>query len=1166
MNEAALFELVLKTPDAERELLLARACAGNAELRQRVQGMLLAHEESEELQGAVPGQAAGTEATSGFVATSNYTSTDPLPGMVIAGRYTLEQRIGEGGMGEVWIAKQSEPVKRKVALKLIKAGMDSKSVVQRFEQERQALAMMDHPNIAKVLDGGLTANRRPFFVMELVNGLSLTRFCDEAKLSIRERLEIFVPICQSVQHAHQKGIVHRDLKPSNILVINIDGKPTPKVIDFGVAKATSGRLTEDSLSTQFGAVVGTLEYMSPEQAGFTGEDIDTRADIYSLGVILYELLTGLRPIDARRLKKAAMVEMIRIIKEEEPSKPSTRLSTDESAPSLAALRHAEPKKLSAMLRGELDWVVMKCLEKQRERRYETANGLARDIQRYLANEPIEAKPPSAGYRLRKLISRNRGKVIAAGLVALALVGGIIGTTWGLLEAQRQKVLAEVARDSETKRAESEARERLRAEKAEAQAKKRADELEQVAEFQSKQFEGIDVPLTGVRLRNDLLDKVKAAGVKANLKPEENAKRVAEAERVIAGADFAGMAVKTLEQNVFVPALSAIEKEFTAQPLVQARLQQSLAVIIRELGLYDLAVAPQQAALATRRGQLGEDHPDTLESIRSMSSLLRMQGKVKEAEPLLLQALEGYRKVCGPEDPRTLLCENLVAVLRSVQGRWEEQAKLHAASLEKHRRVLGEEHKETLDLMSGLGSALTNAGKFDEAEKILLKTYESFLRTKGAEDRGTLVVANNLGALYYGMDRMKDAERYYRIAVEGLQRTMSDLHPQMIAATDNMGAVLMRLDRLEEAIVYTSQALRSRRLLFGEDHLQTLRSVHNMAVMYRAQKNLVEAEANYRKAYEGFRRLLGPDRPDTLIVASNFAIALRDQKKYEEAEKLFRMVIERRTATLGAKHASTIAGVNNLAELLDQTSRYDEKLRLLIENEPSARAAYTGSQRKSLGDYLSRLGDTYLRVNKYPESDAALKEAYTLLLPGYGPTSDATMLCRDRQITLYRRWHAAEPGKGHDAQADAMIEEAVKTTQTQLAETRTKASADNLALSSALAKAGTRLLKLKRYVEAEPILRECLTIREKTQPTVWQTFNTSSMLGEALLGQKKYTDAETLLLKGYAGLKEREQTLLNTILPEAIDRLIELYTATNKPEEVKKWQAEKEKLTKQPVKK
>src|SRR5580700_10539480 len=337
-------------------------------------------------------------------------------------------------MGEVWVAKQTEPVQRKVALKLIKTGMDSKAVLARFEQERQALALMDHPNIARVLDGGLTPTGQPFFVMELVNGLPLTRFCDEAKLTPKERLELFVPICQAVQHAHHKGIVHRDLKPANILVTMIDGKPVPKVIDFGVAKATSGRLTDESMSTQFGSVVGTLEYMSPEQAGFSAEDIDTRADIYSLGVILYELLTGLRPIDAKRLRTAALTEMIRIIREEEPSKPSTRLSTDDALPSLAAMRQTEPRKLMSMLRGELDWVVMKCLEKQRDRRYETASGLARDIQRYLADEAVEARPASAAYRFSKFLRRNKRPVLAASVVLLVLIGGIVGTTLGMIQA------------------------------------------------------------------------------------------------------------------------------------------------------------------------------------------------------------------------------------------------------------------------------------------------------------------------------------------------------------------------------------------------------------------------------------------------------------------------------------------------------------------------------------------------------------------------------------------------------------------------------------------------------------------------------------------------------------------------------------------------------------
>ena len=454
MTEESLFLAALERTDPEvRRAFLDQACAGDADLRRRMDLLLAAF-------------AAGKDKLEPPAADPLLTTPETSqlsPDTLIAGRYKLLKLIGEGGMGEVWVAKQTEPVQRKVALKLIKPGMDSRQVIARFEAERQALAMMDHPNIAKVLDGGLTGDGRPFFVMELVNGLPLTRFCDEAKLTPRDRLELFVPVCQAVQHAHQKGIVHRDLKPSNILITLYDGKPVPKVIDFGVAKATGGKLTEESLSTQFGAVIGTLEYMAPEQAGFSALDVDTRADIYSLGVILYELLTGLRPFDSGRLRKAALDELIRIIREEEPPRPSTRLSTDESLPSLAAVRQTEPKRLMALMRGELDWVVMKCLEKDRNRRYETASGLARDIQRYLHDEPVEARPPSAGYRLQKFVRRHRSLAATLGAVFITLSVAVFGTALGLIEARRQRDAAEAAERTAKDERDATDKERRRAE-------------------------------------------------------------------------------------------------------------------------------------------------------------------------------------------------------------------------------------------------------------------------------------------------------------------------------------------------------------------------------------------------------------------------------------------------------------------------------------------------------------------------------------------------------------------------------------------------------------------------------------------------------------------------------------------------------------------------------
>jgi serine/threonine protein kinase len=438
MTEESIFLGALEKKDpAERAVYLDTVCGKDKALRHAVEQLLIAHEKLSPLdRPAFPAISAPTA------------EFEPFTVGVRIGPYTLVQRLGEGAMGSVWVTQQSEPVKRKVALKVIKAGMDSKSIVNRFEHERQTLALMDHPNIARVFDGGMTADGRLFFVMELVNGLPLNKFCDEARLTPRQRLDLFVPICQAVQHAHQKGIVHRDLKPSNILVTLYDGRPVPKVIDFGVAKALAGKLIDESLTTQFGTAVGTLEYMAPEQAGFSALDIDTRADIYSLGVILYELLTGLIPIDSKRLRQAGLHEMNRILKEVEPPRPSTRLSSDSSSPSLAAVRQMEPKHLTALLRGELDWIIMKCLEKSRDRRYQSANALARDVQRYLADEPVEARPPSFRYRAGKFFRRNKGTVLMAAVVTLLLVGGIIGTTLGMLDAiHHEEIAVKVADDS-----------------------------------------------------------------------------------------------------------------------------------------------------------------------------------------------------------------------------------------------------------------------------------------------------------------------------------------------------------------------------------------------------------------------------------------------------------------------------------------------------------------------------------------------------------------------------------------------------------------------------------------------------------------------------------------------------------------------------------------------
>jgi serine/threonine protein kinase/WD40 repeat protein len=484
----SIFDAAIEHPSPqERAAFLDSACGTNAELRQRIEALLRAHEKA-------GGFLQERMMTSSPVATVALPGT-AIPGSVI-GPYKLIEQIGEGGMGTVWMAQQTEPVRRVVALKLIKPGMDSRQVIARFEAERQALALMDHPNIARVLDGGTTKGEtggaskgepggvspgRPYFVMDLVKGVPITQYCDEHRLTPRQRVELFLPVCQALQHAHQKGIIHRDLKPSNVLVALYDGKPVPKVIDFGVAKAAGQQLTDKTLVTGFGAIVGTLEYMSPEQAEINQLDIDTRSDIYSLGVLLYELLTGSPPFSRTKLEKAGMLEMLRVIREQEPSKPSTKLSTAEGLPTLAANRGTEPAKLTSLVRGELDWIVMKALEKDRNRRYETANSLARDIQRYLNDEPVQACPPSAGYRLKKFMRKHHRVVLAAaGLMGL-LVAGTAVSTWQAARATRALAVADRERERAQSRLWESLRDQARAMRMSRRPGQREESLRSIAE-------------------------------------------------------------------------------------------------------------------------------------------------------------------------------------------------------------------------------------------------------------------------------------------------------------------------------------------------------------------------------------------------------------------------------------------------------------------------------------------------------------------------------------------------------------------------------------------------------------------------------------------------------------------------------------------------------------
>ena len=923
-----------KTP-AERVCHLDAACGGNRELRQRIDDLL---SEQDAMGGFLETPAStgpgGTRALGGVGPNgTQLAAVTERPGDRI-GRYKLLQVIGEGGCGVVYMAEQEEPVRRRVALKVIKLGMDTKSVIARFEAERQALAMMDHSNIARVFDAGATATGRPFFVMELVRGVRITDYCDQNHLKNEDRLALFVQACLAIQHAHQKGIIHRDIKPSNILVTLHDGVPVPKVIDFGIAKAAGQPLTEKTLVTGFGAIVGTLEYMSPEQAEVNQIDIDTRSDVYSLGVLLYELLAGSPPFSRKELEKAGVLEMLRVIREQEPSRPSTKLSTADGLPTLAANRGTEPAMLTRLVRGELDWIVMKALEKDRTRRYDTANGFAADVQRYLADEAVQACPPSAGYRLKKFVRRNRPQVIAAALVLVALVAGVVGTTLGLVQANRAAEEERRAKGREAERADGERR-----------AKLLADEKREEAERN----------LAFARKGNRIL-----GSVFAGLDP----RKIAESGRPL--------------QDVLLGNLTTAVRELDGSaigdPLEVAAMQHTLGRSLIALGEAALAIEVLQKSLATFKAKLGPDDYSTLDGMDDLAMALKANGQPDQAMPLYEETVK-KRRAGDPDHRWTLTSMNNLATTYHDLRQFEKAVRLHEETLARRQEKLGPDDPDTLQSMVNLAASYQDSGRPDKALPLFQETL-----------------------------------------------------------------------------------------------------------------------AKWRKR--------NPDHPDTLTVMNNLATAYVDGRQPDKAIPLFEVVLGKSKSRLAPDHPDTLACMYNLTVAYRQSGRPDKAVPLLEEALKLRGAKYPPDHPDTLAT-MGALGKTYGEANRGEKAAATFAEF----------------------VGRHRK----------------------------------RSPKDSLQFAGLLAQVSLELVRCGQPAAAEPILRECLAVRERKEPDAWSTFNTQALLGTSLLGQKKYEDAEPLLLKGYEGMKARETTIpppADKRIPETLDRLVELYTATDRPEEAARWRTER----------